>query len=156
MCLDSNRPGTGGRHIIRRLWSCKWTIIAKSYLFPFVLLAYFYLLTNPPPNFRRGTPAAPKEPRWPINHFSLIALLAEDDLGGRILLSTCATRILLLPRLMSLGAFLSISNSFVFLLKICLPTGGEASGGRIRSSSVSRSSGRRAGRAACVDLFEAV
>lgn len=43
-----------------------------------------HLLVKPPLGFRLGTLAAPRKPRWPRSHFSLVDLLVADDWGGRV------------------------------------------------------------------------
>lgn len=115
---------------------------------------YIYFRMNPIPIFRRGTPAPPSGPRWPISQFSLIALLAADDLGGRTLVSTCRTRIFLLPRLISFRGLGSLSCIFIFLLMTFLSIDEGGVGGRATASGSSSSSGSRFGNDVFV-FFEA-
>lgn len=113
-----------------------------------------HLRINPPPIFRRVTPPPPSELRWPINHASLMALLATVDFGGRMLFSTCRMRMCLLPRLTSFGTWRSMSDSFDFLRMICLSMSKGGVGRRMTDSVASNSSGSRAGRDVFADFVE--
>lgn len=71
-----------------------------------------FFRTKPSLGFRRGTPILPLKPGRPVSQDSLRALLAWEDLGGRIDRLSCRTRTLTFPRLMSLGGFGSRSRNF--------------------------------------------
>lgn len=70
---------------------------------------------NPEPTFRRSMTAAPFLPRRPPSHDSLIFRLSLDVLGGRLCRLPSNTRTLTGPRLISLGAFGSLSTNIYFL-----------------------------------------
>lgn len=113
-------------------------------------LAAIYFRMNPRPIFRRGTPVPPSDPLWPINHFSLIALLVADDLGGRTPVSICSTRIILPPRLISFEGLGSLSCILVFLTTIFRSTDKGGVGGRTTGSIASNSAGSRSGKGSFV------
>lgn len=105
---------------------------------------HHFFRTKPPLGFRRWTPISPLKPLRPVSQDSLRALLAREDLGGRIDRVSCRTRMLTFPRLTSLGGFGSRSANFRFWpVASLLPESGDfgawTTGSAVRISSGSRS-----------------
>lgn len=106
---------------------------------------YHFFRTKPPLGFRRGTPISPLKPLRPASQDSLRALLAWEDLGGRIDLLSCKTRTVRLPRFTSLGGLGSRSRNFRFWLTASLLLESEGIGAWTAGLAASISSGSSSG-----------